>query len=367
MSDCLAGIRVLDLAMYIPGPLATSWMADMGAEVVKVEAPAGDPMRTLGAVDEDGTTCFYKLMNRGKTVVSLDLKAQDGKAQLARLVAKADVLVEGFRPGTLDRLGFSKDQLHALNPRLVICRLSGYGGTGPFVDRAGHDLNYMAAAGMLAVTGPASRPLMPYPPLADHAGAMLALNAVLAALVRRGVSGKGAEIDVSLAEAALGWSSGVLTMARRWGDPAREQGMLDGGLAHYRIYATKDQRFVTIAALEFKFWESFCRAVGRPDWVARHQDPMPQNDLIAEMEALFAARTMAEWTALLEPANCTFEPVLNPSEVPAHPLHTARGFVHEAADGIVDVAFPMRLDGNPPPRRRPLVEKSVSELLAGWS
>lgn len=366
LSDCLAGLKVLDLSMYIPGPLATMWLSDLGAEVVKVEGPAGDPMRVMGPVDADGTTAFYKQANRNKTVVSLDLKSETGKRLFANMLERADVLLDGFRPGVLNRLGFGDARLTELNPRLITCRLSGYGGTGPFAERAGHDVTYLAVTGILASSGPAERPVMTFPPLADHAGAMLAVNAILAALLRRSTTGKGAMIDVSLAEAALSWSGGLLTMAQRWGNPLREGDLINGGAAHYRVYRTKDGRFAAIAALEDKFWRSFCEAVGHTEWIHRHDEPLPQNALIADMEALFAGRSLAEWTALLEPADCTFEPVLEPSEVPDHPHHKARGFVHKADDGIVDVLLPIMMEGARVRLRRPLSEQSAEAVLAGW-
>ncbi|CAA7621389.1 Predicted acyl-CoA transferase/carnitine dehydratase [Candidatus Terasakiella magnetica] len=366
LADCLAGLRVLDLSMYIPGPLTTLWLSDLGAEVVKVEGPGGDPMRTMGPVGEDGTTAFYKLANRNKAVVNLDLKTDEGKRHFAQLVGHADVLLEGFRPGVMDRLGFGPDRLTELNPRLIVCHLSGYGGTGPFRFRAGHDVTYLAASGMLAASGPADRPVMTFPPLADHAGAMLAVNAILAALLRRGRTGMGADIDVSLSEAALSWMGGVLTMAQRGGNPGREADLINGGAAHYRIYATKDGRFAAIAALEDKFWESFCAAVGHPEWIRRHDEPLPQTALIADMEALFAAKTLAEWSEILEPANCTFEPVLEPSEVPNHPHHRARGFVHVDESGIVDVLLPIQMEGARVRTRRALSEQTAQDVLAGW-
>jgi alpha-methylacyl-CoA racemase len=367
IADCLAGLKVLDLSMYIPGPLATLWLSDLGAEVVKVESPAGDPMRTMGPVDEDGTTAFYKLANANKIIVTLDLKSGEGKARFAELVAKADVLLEGFRPGVMDRLGFGIKRLHEINPRLVHCALSGYGGTGPFATRAGHDVTYLAVTGLLAASGPAERPIMTFPPLADHAGAMLAVNAILAALLKRSTSGRGTTIDISLAEAALSWMGGVLTMAHRWGDPKREHDLINGGAAFYRIYKTQDGRFAAIAALEEKFWQSFCTAIGKPDWIPRQNEPLPQHDLIADMEALFASRPLAEWTALLEPADCTFEPVLEPHEVAAHPHHQARGFTQVSDQGLVEVLLPVLMEGERPKRRRMLTETAAEEVIGQWS
>lgn len=365
LADCLAGIKILDLSLYIPGPLATMWLSDLGAEVVKVEAPAGDPMRTMGPVDADGTTPFYKLVNRNKSVVALDLKSETGKRLFAGLVTQADVLLEGFRPGVLDRLGFGAARLAELNPRLVHCALSGYGGTGPFARRAGHDVTYMAVTGGLAANGPAERPLMTFPPMADHAGAMLAVNAILAALLKRGRTGKGAVIDISLAEAALSWMAGILTIAKRWGGPAREMDLITGGAACYRVYRTGDGRFAALAALEDKFWQAFCDAAGHPEWIHRHGEPMPQTALIADLEALFASRTLAEWTAALEPADCTFEPILEPAEVASHPHHKVRDFVSED-DGLVEVLLPILMDGARPRRRRQFSDQSPEAVLAGW-
>lgn len=368
LAECLAGTRVLDLTQYIPGPFATQWLADLGAEVVKVEPPAGDPMRTMGPVDEDGTTVFYKLANRNKSVVTLDLKSEDGKRLFAKLLAAADVLVEAYRPGVLDRLGFDKAAIDQLNPRLIHCSLSGYGQSGPHAPVAGHDLTYVALTGGLWASGTAANPVMTFPPLADHAGAMLAVIGVLAALVRRGASGKGARLDLSLSEAALSWMGGVLTQAHRFGTGGREDDIINGGAGCYRIYKTRDGRFVALAALEHKFWSAFCRAIDHEDWLHRQAEPMPQNELIADLEALFLTRDRDEWVALLAPVDCCFEPVLEPGEVARHPQWKQRGLVHADADSdrLVEVLLPVLLDGARPMHRRPFKEEAAEEVLAGW-
>lgn len=369
LAECLAGIRVLDLSQYIPGPYATQWLSDLGAEVVKVEPPVGDPMRTMGATDADGTTFFYKLANRNKVVVRVDLKTEDGKRALAGLLAKADVLVEAYRPGVLDRLGFDAAELARLNPRLIHCSLSGYGQTGPHAPVAGHDLTYMALSGGLAASGSAERPVMTFPPLADHAGAMLAVQGVLAALLRRERTGKGARLDISLSEAALAWMGGVLTEAHRGDGPVkREHDIINGGAAFYRVYRTRDGRFVALGAIEEKFWRAFCTTVGRTEWIHRQGEPMPQNELIAELEALFLTRDRDAWAALLGPADCCFEPVLDPAEVPAHPQWRDRDVVHVARDGddLAEVLLPVFLDGARPLHRRPFKEDDVQAVLASW-
>ncbi len=368
LAQCLAGIRVLDLSQYIPGPFATQWLSDMGAEVVKVEPPVGDPMRTMGEPDADGTTYFYKLANRNKQVVRLDLKTPDGKAALAAMLAKADVLVEAYRPGVLDRLGFGAEELNRLNPRLVHCSVSGYGQTGPHAPVAGHDLTYVALTGGLAASGIESRPVMTFPPLADHAGAMLAVQAVLAALLRRERTGQGARLDISLSEAALSWMGGILSSVHRGHDLRREQDLINGGAAFYRLYRTADSRFVALGAIEEKFWRTFCHAVGHEEWIYRQFEPMPQNDLIAELEALFLSKDRDQWAALLCPVDCCFEPVLEPAEAPDHPQWQARGVVRVGgdADDVVEVLLPIFVDGVGPSARVPLVEVAAQVVLDKW-
>lgn len=368
LAECLAGTRILDLSQYIPGPYATQWLSDLGAEVVKVEPPAGDPMRTMGPLDPDGTTAWYKLANRNKVVVTLDLKTADGRAGLAQLLAKADVLVDAYRPGVLDRLGFSRAELERLNPRLIHCSLSGYGLTGPLRATAGHDLTYMALSGGLSASGVAERPVMTYPPLADHAGASLAVTAILAALVRRGATGKGCHLDVSLAEAALAWMPGILTAAHRWGEDQREAGLINGGAACYRVYRCGDGRFVALGALEGKFWSTFCETVGHEEWIHRQSEPMPQTELIAELDALFLTRERDQWAALLGPVDCCFEPVLEPHEVPAHAQWRERELVRrdQDSDRLVEVLLPVIMDGARPLHRRPFKSDSVEGVLAGW-
>lgn len=356
--DCLAGLRVLDLSQYIPGPFATQVLGDLGAAVVKIEPPAGDPMRGFGPRDADGLSPFYKALNAGKTVLRLDLK-DGGGAALERLVQGADILLESFRPGTLDRLGFGPDRLRALNPRLIHCALSGFGQTGPWRLRAGHDLTYVALTGGLSRLGEAAAPTIPFPPLADHAGAMQAVVAILAALLRRERSGQGAHLDVSLQESALSWQYLSLTAAGR--DLGRGRDLLNGGAAFYRVYPTADSRFLAVAAIEAKFWQAFCIAAGRPDLAARQDEPLPQDGLIAEVAALVAARPLAEWTALLQSVDCCVEPVLEPAEAFLQDHNQARGLLQP--DG--QVLLPLLLDGAARSPRPPLREiGDVADI--GW-
>lgn len=370
LRQCLAGLRVLDLSQYLPGPYGAQILADLGAEVVKIEPPGGDPMRAVGPTDADGVSAFYKVVNAGKTVVRLDLKTRTGRETFAGLVRGADALIESFRPGVLAGLGFDRDRLGALNPGLVHTALSGFGQTGPYAGRAGHDINYMALAGGLGASGTAERPVAAYPPTADFAGGMQAALVTLAGLLKRGQSGAGGFFDVSLSETVLAWQAVSLTGAIRPGfGAARAEGLLSGGAACYRVYRTADRRFVTLGALEAKFWAAFCDAVGRADWIERQTEPLPQTKLIAEVAALFAGQALRHWEDLLAPVDCCFESVLDLDRVPDHGQIAARGLVRRSAGPapLVEVLFPAFLDGAPPSARAPVREAPALEILSVWS
>lgn len=365
----LSGVRVVDLSQYLPGPYAAQLLGDLGAAVVKVEPPEGDPLRRLDVADSDGLPAVYKLLNAGKTVVHLDLKTEAGRDAFGRLIAAADILVESYRPGTLGKLGLGRDRLNALNPRLIHVALSGWGQDGPYRLRAGHDMNYMALGGGLDTSGVPEAPVMAYPPVADHAGALQAVLAVTAALFSRTRTGKGAYLDVSLAESVLGWQSVAMTLTARGRTPSRGVGLLNGGAACYQIYRTADDRFVTLSAIESKFWQAFCTTVGHPDWIARQWEPLPQTDLTGALAALFATRTLADWIARLDPVDCCFEPVHHLAELPTHPHIAARGQVRVSGgpEPMIETLIGLRVDGAPPPERAPVRIAEAEAVLAAWS
>jgi alpha-methylacyl-CoA racemase len=363
----LSGFRVLDLSQYIPGPYAALMLADLGAEVVKVEPPGGDPMRLLGPRDADGISPLWKLMNGGKTVVEIDLKTPSGRETLEALLRRADALVESYRPGVMDRLGFTRVRLEELNPRLVHAALSGYGQTGPWRLRTGHDLNYMALAGGLAQSGPAERPLMAAPPTADFASGLQAALTVCAALLGRARTGRGAYLDLSLAETVLAWQSPTLTSALRPGfEPERAANLLNGGAACYQVYRTADGRFATLGAIEEKFWRNFCEAVGRPDLVVRQWEPMPQRQLIADLAAIFATKDAAAWEATLGSVECCFGLVVEPRDVPRHPQIAARRMVVAGSD-TVEALYPAHVDGEPPAPRPSVAIVPAADVVARWN
>ena len=361
LTDFLAGTRVLDLSMYLPGPFATRLLADMGADVVKVEPPAGDPTGTLDLDGDDGWGDFYSLLNAGKTVVRLDLKTEADAEALSAMVRRADVLLESFRPGVLDRLGFGEARLKELNPGIVHCALSGFGQTGPNRLASGHDVNYEAMTGGLGVGGTPERPTIPYPPAADYAGAMQAVITILGALVAHNRRGTGAYLDVSLTESLLSWQGPSLSVP-----PPRAGGIINGGAAFYQLYETADGRFVSLSPIEPKFWANFCRAVGRDDWTRRQWEPMPQVPLIAEVAELFRTQPLAHWDAVLTPAECCYQAVLTYDEVAAHPHMVERGLLRRTDRGL-DVLFPAYVDGRPPEPRKAIRRAEAAEILAAWA
>lgn len=367
--DVLHGCRVLDLSQYLPGPFATRQLADLGADVVKVEPPAGDPMRNFIFLDDDGLSPLYKQVNAGKAVLHLDLKSADGVAALEELVQAADVMLESYRPGVMERLGFGRTRLQSLNPSLVHCTLSGFGQNGPASQRAGHDLTYMALSGMLHNIGTAEVPVIPFPPISDYATGEKATTMILAALLQRERQGQGCHIDVSLFETVLAWQSFSFAGAERDDDAfERGQGLLSGGAACYQIYRTADAKFVALAAIEEKFWQAFCNTVGRPELKTRQQELMPQINLIGELRELFSTASRDHWVELLAETDCCFEPLLEPEEVLLHPQVVYRQMVapRQESGMPTDILLPSHVDGRAPSCRQPLTETCTEEVAARW-
>ena len=364
----LQGIRVLDLSQFIPGPYTTMLLADLGADVVKVEPPHGDPQIADGPLDGDGISLWYRIVNRNKRIVTLDLKSAEGRAVLDRLIGAADVLLESYRPGVLARLGYDTARLEELNCRLIHCALSGWGQTGPYRLRVGHDNNYQAAAGVLDVSGTLDQPVAANPPVADFAGALNAFGLIAAALFRRERTGRGAFIDIGLSDAALALlGPDVAALAQPGFDTRRGRGPYAGAWACYNTYRCACGGHVTIGALETRFWANFCETVGRPDWITHHNDPRPQTTLIAEVAALIATRSRAEWIADLASIDACFHEVLVLGELTENPQVVARGVLNSGADGIPDALLPAWIDGAPPPARNPYALVAADDIGTSWT
>ena len=354
----LRGIRVLDLSRHLPGPLATLMLADMGAEILKIESPDGDELRTIGPPGPNGRSAYFDAVNAGKTSLRLDLHTDSGRGELLQLAEASDVVVESFRPGVLEKLGVGFDAMRARNPHLVCCSLNGFGHDGPLAGKAAHDINYLALAGTLNATGPRLRPMFFYPPVADCAGAMFAVSAILAALIQRMRTGQACAIDLALADVVMPFQLFQLADLGTGGHtPEREGGLMNGGAACYRVYRVADSRFVSLGAVERKFWRRFCEAADRPDWIARQHENIPQDTLIREVEAMFANLSLDETVAKFEPVDCCFAPVLTLEEAAASPHHSARGLVRRGPDGNLQALFPVLVDGKPP-KSRPVLQET---------
>ncbi|HEY8864372.1 MAG TPA: CaiB/BaiF CoA-transferase family protein [Candidatus Dormibacteraeota bacterium] len=333
----LSGIRVLDLTRLLPGPFCTMLLADMGADVIKIEDPDGGDYMRWSPPLIDGQSVLFNAVNRNKRSVSVNLKSEPGRDLLLRLVDGADVLVEGNRPGVMKRLGLGWDVVHPRNPRLVMCSITGYGQDGPFAARAGHDLNYMATAGGLGLNGEKSTPPVPLSvQVADIGGGGLQpAVAILGALVAVQRGAEGRWLDVSMTDGAVSWLALALA-ARGAGEVVgRGDQRLSGRNACYRVYACKDGGFYSVGALEPKFWAALCAAVERPDLVAVQFAEGAEAEVVhREMEAVFASRTRSEWEVALAGLEVCCEPVLELDEVASHPQVAARGLIAKRKTGV---------------------------------
>jgi alpha-methylacyl-CoA racemase len=356
LNQCLCGVRVLDLSSYLPGPFASLLLADFGAEVLKVEPPQGDGMMQLGPRDAAGTPLFHAALNAGKRVCRLDLKHAECRQELLSLAARADVLIEGFRPGVMRRFGLDHATLRSAHPRLIYCSLSGYGAEGSLSQAAGHDGNYLALAGVLHRNGVPPRCFDP--PIADMTSGLFAVIAILGALEARRRDGLGCHIDIGIADVVMPLQLFQLAALNET-VPQPETTYLNGGAAYYRVYKTRDNRHVMIGAVEPKFWRAFCEAAERPDWIARQQEILPQTALIRDLAQHFATLSMAECEARFTATDCCVSAVLDLAEAVVTPHHAERGVVRHGRRGELQALFPALIDAELPALRPSLTETGV--------
>ncbi len=322
----LAGIRVLDFTTLLPGPLATLMLVDAGASVVKIESPAGGDRGRANMPRDGDESIQFALLNRGKKSLALNLKSDQGRAAVLRLVGEADVLVEQFRPGVMARLGLGYETLNFLNPRLIYCSISGYGQTGPLANAAGHDVNYVARSGMLALSvGADGIPVMPAGAVADVGGGTLpAVTNILLALLHRHSTGKGCHLDIAMAENSLAWMPRALApgLLGRPMPPAAE-GRHTGGSPRYGIYLASDGVQLAAAPIEPHFWKRFCELLGlTPDQGDDSVDPQGVRQRVREK---IAERDAAYWLALFEGEDVCVNAVQDATAALADPHFTARG------------------------------------------
>lgn len=376
MSATLEGIKVLDLSRLLPFEYCTLLLADLGAEVLKVEEPGrGDYMRRIPPLlREEGA--IFLLLDRNKKSLTLNLRDEKGKEILLRLAPGYDVLFESFRPGTMDRLGLGYERLKEVNPRLIYCSSTGYGQEGPYKHRPGHDSNYLSIAGILGLLGGKSRPpFIPGLPIADMTAGLFSAFGILAGLLARERTGRGQQIDVPMTDCMLSFNTpNVAHHLALQGDPHRSlhEGTLSWGqdVPWRNVYETQDGRYLCFANLEEKFWVNLCRVIGRPDLAEEHDTSEERGRQITEeLRVVLRTKTQAEWLALLEGQDICFSPIHPMEEVLSDPHLVYREMFseveHPVEGRLLQVAFPIKLSETPaqvtaPP---PLLGEHTNKVL----
>lgn len=375
--QALQGVKVLDLTRLLPGPYASMILGDFGAEVIKVEQPGeGDYARTYQPLI-NGTGYRFLILNRNKKSISLDLKKPEGKEIFLNLVKEADVVMEGFRPGVMKRLGVDYDTLKEINPRIIFCSMTGFGQTGPYKMDAGHDLNYISLAGITSLTGQKlGQPYIPGIQIADISGGLMAALGILLALQSRNATGVGQNIDISLFNAALAMLPSDASVYLGSGQVSqRGETRLTGGWANYFIYRTKDGRYMAVGALEMKFWKNFCTVIDREDLIGHIEDDSKKEALYGVLEEIFLSKTAQEWEDLLLDKDTCITLVKNIDEVFADPHVIANEMVVDMHDEKLgdykQIGFPIKLSGTPGQfsKKYPELGENTDEILkqAGYS
>jgi crotonobetainyl-CoA:carnitine CoA-transferase CaiB-like acyl-CoA transferase len=376
MIELLKGVRVVDLTRLLPGPLCTGYLADMGADVIKVEDTSmGDYTRwDMPRCKEN--SFFFLLMNRNKKSIKLNLKAPEGREVFNRLVRDADVVIEQFRPGVVENLGIDYASVKKIKPDIVYCSLTGFGQSGPYKDKAGHDINYIGYSGILGQTARrAGIPVIPGIQIADESGGtLMAAMGILAALIGRQKTGEGRGVDVGMMDGAF--SLMIIGLGHFFGygqAPKGGDGLLTGGAPCYDVYETKDGRYMALGALEPKFWSTFCAAVGRPE-LTKEQFPTGQRreEIRSAVEAIFKEKTRDEWVAFLTNVDACCTPVLELHESVANEHLKERGMIfemdHPVEGRIPQLGFPIKFSDSsfevkmPPPMWGEHTEEILTEL-----
>ena len=379
----LRDVKIVDLTRLLPGAFGVGLLSDLGADVVKVEQPiVGDYMRD-NEPKIGGESAYSWSTDRNRRSLSLDLKDPRGAEALRRLVAGAEALIESFRPGVMDRLGLGYEDLREVNPALVYVSITGYGQDGPLRDAPGHDLNYIGRAGLLSITGTAERPVIPGVQIADMAaGGLMSCVGLLAALMRARASGEGDHVDVSMCDGCFAIASPHIACHLADGElGGRERMPLNGGLPRYNVYECADGEWLTVGAVEEKFFVNLCEAIGRAELADSHDRP----EMIETWRRIFRERPRREWLDLLEPVDCCVGPVNDFAAATADPQLTERRMVVELADRegrpAPQTGTPLKFRENPAGVRSPIpalgeqtravleelgyAEAEIDELLAG--
>lgn len=370
--DALTGIRVLDLSRLLPGPYCTMVLADFGAEVIKIEEPErGDYSRSFPPFLKD-FGYWHLQLNRNKKSVALDLKSAEGKVAFLELIKTADVVVESFRPGTLQKLGIDYAAASKINPRIIYCSLTGYGSKGPLAKQADHDIGYVSLAGITAMSGEAGgKPAIPGVLMADMNAALAAGMSIMLALRHAQQTGQGQEIDISLYNVAMTLMPGAASLYFGSGFVAqRGNNWLTGTYANYNIYGTRDGRYLAVGCLEKKFWRNLCLALERADLLDALDEEKNHPAVKEELKKIFAGKTMAEWTELLAGKDTCVTPVLDFAEAVAAEQTKANEMVLQVEDEELgsyrQLGFSMKLSKTPARlrKRAPRLGEDTEAVLA---
>lgn len=357
-SGPLVGLRILDLTRLLPGPLGTMLMADMGADVIKIENPESPDYVRMFPPHLNGESVHYLMYNRSKQSLLLNYQTDEGRAEFLEMVKTADVVVEQFRPGFLDRLGLGYEAARQVNPRIIYVSITGYGQTGPYAHLAGHDLNYLGIAGVLSLTGdPTEAPMVPGVQLADIAGGSYGcVMGTLAALYARERTGEGQHVDVSMTDVVMPLLTVAYGLFAGGMNPVRGEMPLSGGQPNYGVYRAKNEeddrnRYVVLGTLEPKFWQKFCTLVQKPDWFnfMLPQNPEQLANYKAQIQCLFLERTQAEWVDFGTKNDLLITPVNDLADLQNDPHLIARQMIrheqHPVAGAYTSVGIPLMFSG----------------------
>jgi crotonobetainyl-CoA:carnitine CoA-transferase CaiB-like acyl-CoA transferase len=371
----LEGIKILDLTRLLPGPYGTMLLGDLGAEVIKIEEPERGDYARWNPPQINGVGSRHLLLNRNKKSLTLNLKAPEGKAVLRRMVEQgADVLIEQFRPGVMDRLGVGYKDLEKVNPWIIYCSLTGYGQDGPYRDLAGHDLNYIGIAGVLGLTGQkGGSPVIPGIQIADLiGGGLYAVIGILSALMARQKTGRGQHVDISMLDGVVSLLPDSAALYFAEGKPPRAgERRLGGGLPQYQVYQTQDGKYLAVGALEEKFWANLCRLLGKPEWaekIPKESEP-PCEEIKKELAGIFRTRTQKEWLDLLMREDTCVTAVQSLDEVFADPQVQSRQMLvettHPKAGRVRQIGVPIKFSETPGEIRMPAPEigEHTEEIL----
>ena len=362
----LKGIKVIDFTNYLPGPFATLRLAEMGAEIIKVESPEGDPARNTG-ISKQGTGLVFLANNRQKKSITLNLKEKKGLETALKLIANADVVIECFRPGVMKKLGLGYEDVRKVKPDIVYCSISGYGQNGLLSKLGNHDLNYMALSGVLAqLKDKTGKPVHPSITIADYLGGFAANERILAGLVSRSLTEQGSYHSISITDQLVSLLGNHVMVERETGEGTGIN-VLNGSIISYAIYETIDGRYISLAALEPKFWRNFCLAHGREDWVAgQFSKTVDANPIFQEVTALFKGKTFYEWTEFSQKVDCCMAPVLEIGELSENPYFKEKELIFASSWGDYQVKMHSDLKQEsitPPPNKGEQRDEILNNIL----